>query len=69
MRLTKFLVKVNMKIHQRRAISFSKKFIIDGAKIEKARKQELTKQHVEDSALNTDRQQQRESEILDKIIN
>ena len=34
LRLTKFLVKVNMKMHQRRAISFSKKFIIDRDKIE-----------------------------------
>ena len=68
LRLSKFLVKVNMSYEQRQGISFSRKFIIDRSKVkQKLQKQKMNQCEVM-QAVDEIVQQNKGAAILDKLV-
>ncbi len=74
LRMSKFLVKVNMNMQQRRAVNFSRKFIIGKEKVEKKNQKEKTesdRKKTFDSALIAMEEQLRvkkEEDALNKLV-
>ncbi len=75
LRLSKFLVKVNMKMHQRRAVNFSRKFIIDQDKVESKRQRESiqgskSKQTIDGAlaAIKEDMLVKKEEDVLNQLV-